>query len=33
ISPVTYAFQWSGGELRGLIPSMLALVRRHADFR
>ncbi|MBN3790986.1 LysR family transcriptional regulator [Burkholderia sp. Ac-20353] len=33
LSPLPYAFQWRRGDMRGLIPSMLALVRQHADFR
>ncbi|AOJ03782.1 MULTISPECIES: LysR family transcriptional regulator [Burkholderia] len=33
LSPLHYAFQWRRGDMRGLIPSMLALVRQHADFR
>ncbi|KVA73557.1 LysR family transcriptional regulator [Burkholderia ubonensis] len=33
LSPLPYAFQWRRGDMRGLIPSMLALVRQYADFR
>ncbi|KUZ80252.1 LysR family transcriptional regulator [Burkholderia ubonensis] len=33
LSPLPYAFQWRRGDMRSLIPSMLALVRQHADFR
>ncbi|MGU7780189.1 LysR family transcriptional regulator [Burkholderia sp. PU8-34] len=33
LSPLHYAFQWRRGDMRGLIPSMLSLVRQHADFR
>jgi DNA-binding transcriptional LysR family regulator len=33
LSTLPYAFQWRRGDMRGLIPSMLALVRQHADFR
>ncbi|KVP45708.1 LysR family transcriptional regulator [Burkholderia ubonensis] len=32
LSPLPYAFQWRRGDMRGLIPSMLALVRQYADF-
>ncbi|OJA60074.1 LysR family transcriptional regulator [Burkholderia ubonensis] len=33
LSPLPYAFQWRRGDMRGLIPSMLTLVRQYADFR
>ncbi|KWE50039.1 LysR family transcriptional regulator [Burkholderia ubonensis] len=33
LSPLPYAFQWRRGDMRSLIPSMLALVRQYADFR
>ncbi|AOJ64845.1 LysR family transcriptional regulator [Burkholderia ubonensis] len=33
LSPLPYAFQWRRGDMRGLIPSMLALVRQYAYFR
>ncbi|KVU91425.1 LysR family transcriptional regulator [Burkholderia ubonensis] len=33
LPPLPYAFQWRRGDMRGLIPSMLALVRQYADFR
>ncbi|KWF24727.1 LysR family transcriptional regulator [Burkholderia ubonensis] len=33
LSPLPYAFQWRRGDMRGLIPSMLALVRQYVDFR
>ncbi|KWI96848.1 LysR family transcriptional regulator [Burkholderia ubonensis] len=33
LSPLPYAFQWRRGDMRVLIPSMLALVRQYADFR
>ncbi|MCA8092300.1 LysR family transcriptional regulator [Burkholderia anthina] len=33
LAPLPYAFQWRRGDVRGLIPSMLSLVRQHADFR
>ncbi|MCR5892760.1 LysR family transcriptional regulator [Burkholderia cepacia] len=33
LAPLQYAFQWRRGDVRGLIPSMLSLVRHYADFR
>lgn len=33
LTPLQYAFQWRRGDVRGLIPSMLSLVRQYADFR
>ncbi|PCE30139.1 LysR family transcriptional regulator [Burkholderia ubonensis] len=33
LSPLPYAFQWRRGDMRALIPAMLALVRQYADFR
>ncbi|KVZ43806.1 LysR family transcriptional regulator [Burkholderia ubonensis] len=33
LSPLPYAFQWRRGDMRGPIPSMLALVRQYVDFR
>lgn len=33
LAPLPYAFQWRRGDVRGLIPSMLSLVRQYADFR
>ena len=33
LSPLPYAFQWRRGDMRGMIPAMLALVRQFADFR
>ncbi|KVH32583.1 LysR family transcriptional regulator [Burkholderia cepacia] len=33
LAPLQYAFQWRRGDVRGLIPSMLSLVRQYADFR
>ncbi|KML15980.1 MULTISPECIES: LysR family transcriptional regulator [Burkholderia] len=32
LAPLQYAFQWRRGDVRGLIPSMLSLVRQYADF-
>ncbi|KWH45645.1 LysR family transcriptional regulator [Burkholderia cepacia] len=32
LAPLQYAFQWRRGDVRGLIPSMLSLVRHYADF-
>ncbi|MCA7980856.1 LysR family transcriptional regulator [Burkholderia cepacia] len=33
LAPLQYALQWRRGDVRGLIPSMLSLVRHYADFR
>ncbi|WP_414441276.1 LysR family transcriptional regulator [Burkholderia sp. 22PA0106] len=32
LAPLQYAFQWRRGDVRGLIPAMLALVRQRVDF-
>ncbi|MDR6376139.1 DNA-binding transcriptional LysR family regulator [Paraburkholderia caledonica] len=33
LAPLHYAFQWRRGDVRGLIPAMLTLVRQYVDFR